>query len=121
MKALWNPTGTQQELSQIIDDILRVDGFDSVDPIVLGSHITKEKGVSEKTSRAMQTQKTIYPWNLSNKWRCICLLFLFVFSLGIVEKASSVGVSFLESRIWPSSEADTMCFGLHKQRQPKML
>ena len=33
---------------QIIDDILRVGGFDSVDPIVLGSHIKKEKGVSEK-------------------------------------------------------------------------
>ena len=48
MKALWNTTGTQPELYQIIDDILRVYGFDAVDPIVLGSHIKKEKGVSEK-------------------------------------------------------------------------
>ena len=48
MKALWKTTGDQPELSHIIDDILRVGGFDAVDPIVLGSHITKEKGVSEK-------------------------------------------------------------------------
>ena len=48
MKALWKTTGTQPKLSQIIDDILRVDGFYSVDPILLGSHIKKEKGVSEK-------------------------------------------------------------------------
>ena len=48
MKVLWKPTGTQPELYHIIYDILRVDGFDSVDPIVIGSHIKKEKGVSEK-------------------------------------------------------------------------
>ena len=47
LKALWKPTGNQQKLSHIIDDILRVGGFYAVDPIVLGSHIKKEKGVSE--------------------------------------------------------------------------
>ena len=65
-KAVWNTTGTQPELYQIIDDILRVGGFDSVDPIVLGSHRKKEKGVSENP-RAMQTPKTIYPWNFSRR------------------------------------------------------
>ena len=51
MKALWKPTDTQPELSHIIDDILRVGGFDALDPIVLGSHIKKDKVVSEKTQR----------------------------------------------------------------------
>ena len=66
VKALWKPTGTQPELSHIIDDILRVGGFDAVDPIVLGSHIKKDKVVSENP-RAIQPPKTIYPWNLSRK------------------------------------------------------
>ena len=48
MKAPWKPTGTRPEFSQIINDILRVGGFDAVDPIVLGIHIKKEKVVSGK-------------------------------------------------------------------------